>query len=91
MFGQNGSGKSAVLEGLQVCLGVSAKLSVGRFIKDGATHCKVLATLWNTGGDAYLPKKFGHEITIVRDMRRTAQNGATSTWSLYDVRSKKVR
>jgi len=95
MCGENGSGKTAVLHGLQMCLGVSAKQSGrvssgGEFIRDGANHCKAAATLWNTGEDAYLPRKFGPQITIEREMRRTNKNGATSTWTLKDAKGRKV-
>lgn len=94
--GENGSGKTAVLHGLQVALGVSVKQSGrastgGEFIKDGSNYSKVMATLWNTGGDAYLPRKYGHEVTIVREMRRTAKNGALSTWSILNPRGQKVK
>ena len=94
--GENGSGKTAVLHGLQICLGVSVKQSGrattgGEFIKDDSNYCKAMATLWNTGGDAYMPRKFGHEVTIVREMRRTPKNGAASTWSILNFRGQKVR
>ncbi len=52
--GTNGSGKSAVLQGMQVCLGASAR-STGRsasqanFIRTGAYEARVQITLWNTG------------------------------------------
>ena len=93
--GENGSGKTAVLHGLQICLGVSVKQSGrastgGEFIKDGSNYCKVMATLWNTGGDAYLPRKYGHEVTIVRELRRTQKNGAASSWSILNPRGQKV-
>ena len=93
--GENGSGKTAVLHGLQICLGVSVKQSGrastgGEFIKDGANHCKATATLWNTGSDAFLPKKYGHEVTVVREMRRTPKNGASSSWAILDARGRKV-
>ena len=56
--GTNGSGKSAVMQALQVCLGVSAR-STGRgtnlsgFIRSGAVDAKVQVTLCNTGEEAY--------------------------------------
>lgn len=96
MCGQNGSGKTAVLHGLQTCLGVSAKQS-GRatassdFIKDGAKYSKTAATIWNTGGDAYLPRKLGQHVTLVREMRRPREKtSVTSTWSILDAKGRKV-
>ncbi len=53
--GTNGSGKSAVLQALQICLGATAR-STGRsanlsnFIRTGANEARVQVTLWNTGG-----------------------------------------
>lgn len=96
MCGQNGSGKTAVLHGLQICLGVSVKQSGrantgGEFIKDNANHAKTMATLWNTGGDAYMPKRYGHEVTVVRELRRTPKNGATSSWAILNANGTKVR
>ena len=93
--GENGSGKTAVLHGLQTCLGVSAKQSgrassAAALIKDDANHSRAAATLWNTGHDAFLPKRYGSEVTIVREMKRTA-TGATSSWAILDERGKKAR
>ena len=96
MCGQNGSGKTAVLHGLQTCLGVSAKQS-GRvtagseFIRDGANYCKCSVTLWNAGGDAYLPCRLGPEVTIVREMRRIRdKTSVSSTWAVLDAKGRKV-
>jgi chromosome segregation ATPase len=58
--GTNGSGKSAVMQGLQACLGVSAR-STGRtsrldkFIRTGADQAMVQVVLCNQGEDAYKP------------------------------------
>ena len=93
--GENGSGKTAILHGLQVSLGVSVKQSGraatgGEFIKDDSNYCKTAATLWNTGSDAFMPRRYGHEVTVVREMKRTARNGASSTWSILDAKGRKV-
>jgi chromosome segregation ATPase len=53
--GNNGSGKSAVLQALQICLGATARstgrsTSLSNFIRTGATEARVQVTLWNTGG-----------------------------------------
>ena len=60
--GTNGSGKSAVMQALQVCLGVSARNtgrapSLHHFIRTGADAAKVQVTLWNTGADAFMPER----------------------------------
>ncbi len=57
--GTNGSGKSAVVQALQCCLGVRAAdtsrfRSMGQFIRQGQSACSVAVTVWNVGGDAYM-------------------------------------
>ncbi len=59
--GTNGSGKSAVVQALQACLGASARntgraTSVAQFIRTGAAAARVEVTLFNTGPDAYRPE-----------------------------------
>lgn len=59
--GANGSGKSAVMQALQVCLGATAR-ETGRakklagHIRDKQEEARVRVTLWNTGVDAYQPE-----------------------------------
>jgi chromosome segregation ATPase len=60
--GQNGSGKSAVIQALQVCLGASARetsraRSFPAFVKEGCSEARVHVTLWNVGEDAFMPDK----------------------------------
>lgn len=73
--GQNGSGKSAILAAIQICLGATAKrTNRARNLKelvrkDGgsvATHAKVRVTLLNGGDDAYQPDVYGKTITVER-------------------------
>jgi hypothetical protein len=77
--GQNGSGKSAILAAIMICLGGSAR-STHRAsnLKDlvrkeaaGGNQCvtaKVSVTLWNGGdnSDGYRTDIYGKEITVVR-------------------------
>ncbi len=89
--GTNGSGKSAVLQGLQCCLGATAK-STGRaaslehFIRTGADDAKVQVTLWNTGDDAYMPHVLGETVTIERRISRRNN----TAWKVYDARMRPV-
>uniref|UniRef100_A0A061S968 Structural maintenance of chromosomes protein 6-like n=1 Tax=Tetraselmis sp. GSL018 TaxID=582737 RepID=A0A061S968_9CHLO len=69
--GTNGSGKSAVLQGIQACLGTRAR-QTGRstnlkdFVREGAHHALVAVTLSNTGEDAYKHELYGDRITVER-------------------------
>eukprot|EP00798_Chlamydomonas_sp_ICE-L_P000171 gene171-1694_t len=77
--GANGSGKSAIMQALQICLGCSAK-ETGRaksfveFIKTGEPEAKILVTLYNTGSEAYMPASYGSVITIERRLTRNSCN-----------------
>ena len=73
IYGQNGSGKSAILAALQICLGVGAKRTHrARNLKDlvrkedGATHAIVRVTLLNKGPDAFQHHIYGDTVTIER-------------------------
>uniref|UniRef100_A0A7S1SHS8 RecF/RecN/SMC N-terminal domain-containing protein n=1 Tax=Tetraselmis chuii TaxID=63592 RepID=A0A7S1SHS8_9CHLO len=69
--GTNGSGKSAVLQGIQACLGVRASdtgrsSSLSSFVKEGANYALIAVTVFNTGEDAYQPEIYGDFITVER-------------------------
>ncbi|KAK9833815.1 hypothetical protein WJX74_006745 [Apatococcus lobatus] len=71
VHGENGTGKSAIMQALQVCLGASARdtgaaASIKSFIKTGMAEATACVTLWNEGEDAYRPHDFGHTIEIER-------------------------
>ena len=73
VHGQNGSGKSAILAALQICLGAKAnRTHRARNLKDlvrkedGATQARVRVTLLNCGPDAFQHDIYGDEITIER-------------------------
>ncbi|CAL8470455.1 g9997 [Coccomyxa elongata] len=74
--GENGSGKSATLQCLQVCLGARAR-DTGRstaakgLINDEASSATARTVLWNTGEDAYQPELYGPTITIIRRLNRS--------------------
>ncbi|KAG2439305.1 hypothetical protein HXX76_004664 [Chlamydomonas incerta] len=89
--GTNGSGKSAVIQALQVCLGASARetsraRSFTAFVKEGCSEARVCVTLCNVGDDAFLPHLFGERITV----ERVIKAAGASTTSLLDARGKKV-
>jgi hypothetical protein len=70
--GRNGSGKSAIVAAIQLCLGSSARhtgrgSNVAQYIREGSENPAVLkVTLLNTGADAYKPEEYGEKITVKR-------------------------
>jgi chromosome segregation ATPase len=72
IVGENGSGKSAVLTALSVCLGMrkAAKERSDRgmkgFIREGSTQAKVEVSIRNHGADALDPDAYGDVITVER-------------------------
>ena len=76
--GENGSGKSAIIAALQICLGASARSTHrGKSIKNLIRHghegnALVRITLRNdaVGSDAFRPELFGRKILVERLIRR---------------------
>lgn len=83
--GENGSGKSAVLTALQVCLGSKASAtnrgaSIKDLIKSGKQKAVITIHMRNTGKDAYKPHIYGKEIIVTR---RIDKNSGSS----YQIKS----
>ncbi|KAI8917698.1 P-loop containing nucleoside triphosphate hydrolase protein [Powellomyces hirtus] len=79
IVGHNGSGKSAILTALAVCLGGRANItnraaSLKEFLKEGTNIGSVTVTIRNEGSDAYRPEDYGDAITIERKIRREGSN-----------------
>lgn len=75
IIGHNGSGKSAALTALQLCLGGKAtdtnrgqKLS--DFIKHGEDYCVLSVRIKNQGISAFKPDEFGQSIIVERHFNR---------------------
>jgi len=71
IIGHNGSGKSAILTALTVCLGAKASVtnragSLKNFIKEGEDNAWVAVKLKNQGENAYQPDVFGPSIIVER-------------------------
>ena len=73
IHGQNGSGKSAILAAVQVCLGANAKRTHrARNLKDlvrkesNVNGAKLRVTLLNRGSDGFKPEVYGDHITVER-------------------------
>lgn len=99
--GTNGSGKSAVLQALQICLGATARetgrgRSLRELIRTGCDEATLRVTVWNTGDDAYMRSTLGDWVTIERRVAKSgnpndANGGVHSTWKLYDGRERLVK
>ncbi len=79
IHGQNGSGKSAILAAIQICLGAGARRTHrAKNLKDlirrgygadaSSTTAKVRVTLLNHGPDSYDHDKYGDEIIVERSI-----------------------
>ena len=83
--GQNGAGKSSVLQGIVLgLLGETKNIKrfnkVTEFIKKGCSKTVIQVTLSNVGEDAYRPETFGKSITF----QRTINESGTSAYLLKD-------
>ena len=94
IHGQNGSGKSAILAAIQVCLGANAKRTHrARNLKDlvrkesgvGCTGAKLRVTLLNRGSDGYQPEVYGDYITVERSI---SLGGGYNGFKLLDASGK---
>lgn len=88
IHGQNGSGKSAILAAIQICLGAGARRTHrARNLKDlvrkdsNCSSAKVQVTLLNRGDDAYQHDDYGDTITVERTI---AMRGGYNGYKLYN-------
>lgn len=80
IVGENGSGKSAVLTGITLCLGAKASStnrggSLKSFIKEGQDYSSIQVKLKNQGEGAYQPEVFGESIIVERHFTRNGTSG----------------
>ena len=80
IIGHNGSGKSAVLTALQLCLGGKATSTnrgstLKSFIKTGAEQTTLAVKIKNQGDQAYLPEVYGDSIIVERIFSRAGTSG----------------
>lgn len=80
IIGHNGSGKSAVLTALQLCLGGKATStnrgqSLKHFIKTGAEQATLAVKIKNQGDTAYQPDIYGESIIVERVFSRAGASG----------------
>ncbi|ODM18324.1 hypothetical protein SI65_06195 [Aspergillus cristatus] len=80
IVGKNGSGKSAVLTAITLCLGGKASAtnrgqSLKSFIKEGKEHAAIVVRIKNQGDGAYLPDDYGKSIIIERHFTKNGTSG----------------
>jgi chromosome segregation ATPase len=80
MVGENGSGKSAVLTAVTLCLGGKAAAtnrgaSLKSLIRSGQEQAHLAVRLKNEGADAYQPETYGDSIIVERHFSRSGSSG----------------
>ncbi|KAB5518749.1 P-loop containing nucleoside triphosphate hydrolase protein [Coniochaeta sp. 2T2.1] len=80
IVGENGSGKSAILTAITLCLGGKASAtnrggSLKSFIKEGCDRASLSVKLKNMGDDAYRPDLYGDSIIVERTFSKTGTSG----------------
>jgi hypothetical protein len=93
IHGQNGSGKSAILAAVQICLGAGARRTHrARNLKDlirkesgEGGNAKVRVTLLNMGADGFQTDVYGDSITVERSISR---GGGYNGYKLLDHQGK---
>ncbi|KAJ6111608.1 hypothetical protein N7523_007669 [Penicillium sp. IBT 18751x] len=80
IVGKNGSGKSAILTGITLCLGGKASAtnrgqSLRNFIKEGRENASIVVRIRNQGDGAYMPDDYGKSIIVERHFSRSGASG----------------
>lgn len=80
IVGKNGSGKSAILTGITLCLGGKASAtnrgqSLKNFIKEGRENASIVVRIRNQGDGAYMPDDYGKSIIVERHFSKSGASG----------------
>lgn len=80
IVGENGSGKSAILTAITLCLGGKASSTnrggnMKAFIKEGQNEARLSVKIKNQGDDAYQHEIYGDTITVERRFKRNGGGG----------------
>lgn len=80
IVGKNGSGKSAILTAITLCLGGKASAtnrgqSLKSFIKEGKENASIIVRIKNQGEGAYLPDDYGKSISVERHFTKSGSSG----------------
>ncbi|OAP58641.1 hypothetical protein AYL99_07731 [Fonsecaea erecta] len=78
--GKNGSGKSAILTAIVLCLGGKAAATnrgarLQDFIREGTDNATIICRLKNQGENAYMPDVYGKTIQVERHISRSGVSG----------------
>jgi chromosome segregation ATPase len=78
--GKNGSGKSAILTALTLCLGGKASStnrgqSLKSFIREGQDKAIITVKIKNHGDGAYMPDEYGNSIIVERSFSKNGSAG----------------
>jgi structural maintenance of chromosomes protein 6 len=87
--GKNGSGKSAILTALTLCLGGKASStnrgqSLKSFIREGQDKAIITVKIKNQGDGAYMPEEYGNSIIVERSFSKNGSAG-------FKIKSEKGR
>lgn len=80
IVGKNGSGKSAILTAITLCLGGKASAtnrgqSLKNFVKEGKENATIIVRIKNQGEGAYMPDDYGKSIIVERHFTKTGSSG----------------
>ncbi|KAK3689992.1 hypothetical protein B0T22DRAFT_536776 [Podospora appendiculata] len=80
IVGENGSGKSAILTAITLCLGGKASStnrggSLKSFVKEGRERAVLAVKIKNQGQDAYKPEIYGESIIVERHFGKNSSSG----------------
>ncbi|KAI8956557.1 P-loop containing nucleoside triphosphate hydrolase protein [Daldinia sp. FL1419] len=80
IVGENGSGKSAILTAITLCLGGKASAtnrggSLRSFVKEGQENAILIVKIKNQGPDAYKPDHYGESIIVERHFSKSGASG----------------
>ncbi|KAK3906263.1 hypothetical protein C8A05DRAFT_29899 [Staphylotrichum tortipilum] len=98
IVGENGSGKSAILTAVTLCLGGKASStnrggSLKSFIKEGCERAVLAVKIKNQGQDAYKPDIFGESVIVERHFSKTGTSGfkvKTALGQTYSTKKQEV-
>ncbi|KAK4194094.1 putative structural maintenance of chromosomes protein 6 [Triangularia verruculosa] len=98
IVGENGSGKSAILTAITLCLGGKASStnrggSLKAFIKEGTEKAVLIVKIKNQGVDAFKYHIYGDSIIVERHFSRTGSSGfkiKTATGAIHSTKKQEV-
>ncbi|AEO67737.1 uncharacterized protein THITE_2066875 [Thermothielavioides terrestris NRRL 8126] len=98
IVGENGSGKSAVLTAITLCLGGKASStnrggSLKSFVKEGCDRAVLAVKIKNRGQDAFKPEIYGESVIVERHFSKTGSSGfkvKTALGQVYSVKKQEV-